>query len=51
MENHHIILQPLGKLHEYFEYLSPIKELKDLHNAKQRVFEEETADGKITTKC
>ena len=51
MENHRIILQPLDKLQGYFEYLSSKKELKDLHSAKQRVFAEETADGKITAKC
>ena len=51
MENHRIILQPLDKLQGYFEYLSPKKELKDLHSAKQRVFAEETANGKITAKC
>ena len=45
-ENHRIILQPLGKLQRYFEYLSPKNELKDLHG----VFAEETADGKITAK-
>ena len=37
-------------LHRYFEYLSPKNELKYLHSAKQRVFSEETADGKITAK-
>ena len=47
MENHHIILQPSDILHGYFEYLSPKNELKDLHSAKQRVFSEEIADGKI----
>ena len=35
-------------LHGYFEYVSPKNELKDLHSAKQRVFSEEIADGKIT---
>ena len=45
MENHRRILQPLDKLQGYFEYLS------DLHSAKQRVFAEKTADGKITAKC
>ena len=48
MENHHVILQPLDKLQGYFEYLPPKNELKDLHSAKQRVFAEETANGKIT---
>ena len=47
MENHHIILQPLDILHEYFGYLSPKNELKDLHSAKQWVFAEEIANGKI----
>ena len=42
------ILQSLGILHGYFEYLSPKIELKDLHSAKQRVFSEKIADGKIT---
>ena len=37
----------MDKLHGYFEYLSPINELKDLHSAKQRVFAEEIAKGKI----
>ena len=37
-------------LHGYFEYLSPKLELKDVHSAKQRVFSEEIADGKITAK-
>ena len=35
-------------LHGYFEYFSPKNELKDLHSAKQWVFSEEIADGKIT---
>ena len=48
MDNHYIISQPLDKLHGYFEYLPPKNELKDLHSAKQRVFAEETANGKIT---
>ena len=48
MEDLHVILQPLDKLHRYFEYLPPKNELKDLHSAKQRVFAEETANGKIT---
>ena len=48
MENRHIILQPLNKLHRYFEYLSPKNELKDFHSAKQRVFAGEIANGKIT---
>ena len=48
MENHHIILEPLNKLHGYFEYLSPKNELDDLHSAIQRVFAKEIADGKIT---
>ena len=48
MENYPIILQPLYKLHGYFEYLPPKNELKDLHSPKQRVFAEETAYGKIT---
>ena len=48
MENHHIIWQPLDKLHRYFEHLPPKNEFKDLHSAKQRVFAEETANGKIT---
>ena len=49
MENHHIILQSLDKLHQYFEYLSLKNELKDLRSARQRVFAEEIANGKITT--
>ena len=44
------MLQSLDILHGYFEYLSPKNELKDLHSAKQRVFSEEIADGKITAK-
>ena len=48
MENHHIILEPLNKLHEYFEYLSPKNEVEDLHSAIQRVFAKEIANGKIT---
>ena len=34
----------------YFENSSPKNELKDLHSAKQRMFSEEIADGKITPK-
>ena len=45
-----MILQPLDKLQGYFEYLSPKKELKDLHRAKQRAFAEEIAECKITAK-
>ena len=37
-------------LHGYFENLSPKNELKDFHSAKQRIFSEEIADGKITPK-
>ena len=48
MEDLHVILQPLDKLHRYFEYLPPKNELKDLHSANQRVFAEETSNGKIT---
>ena len=47
MENHHIILQPLDKLHGYFEYLPPKNESKNLHSTKQRVFAGEIANGKI----
>ena len=41
----------LNKLQGYFKYLSPKKELKDLHSTKQRVSEEETVVVKITAKC
>ena len=48
MENHHIILELLDTPYGYFEYLSPKKELEDLHSVIQRVFPDENADGKIT---
>ena len=48
MKNHHIILESLDTPDGYFEYLSPKKELEDVHSAIQRVFADEIADGKIT---
>ena len=48
MEYHNLILQPLYKLHGYFEYLPPKNEMKDLRSAKQWFFAGETANGKIT---